>query len=268
MLRKRLLGPLLLGVAAVTFIAEAGAQQTSQSGAAVKDLVNYVQEARKLGLKDNDLRQNAIAAGWKPEQIDQAMKPAHAEPAPPGGPSPTPAAAPDVTEPRPNRGVADEYQIGSGDILQIQVWKEPEASVQSVVVRADGKIAVPFVKELTVSGLTPGQAEQLITTRLKPFYQDPEVSVIVREVHSKKIYLVGALKRPGILDMKYPMTVLQAVTEAGGLTDFAKRKKIYVLRTENGKEFRFPFNYDSVLRGEMMEQNIWIMPNDMIVVPQ
>jgi polysaccharide export outer membrane protein len=77
---------------------------------------------------------------------------------------------------------------------------------------------------------------------------------------------VVGVKHEGADDLKYPMTVLQALTEAGGLTDYAKRKKIYILRTENGRQFRLPFNYDVVIRGEQLEQNIWVMPNDTIVV--
>jgi polysaccharide biosynthesis/export protein len=275
--RKLLLGFMTLCLA--TMAPLMAADQSVTTDTSIKALVGYIEEARKLGLKDGDLRQNAVAAGWKPDQVDEAMKqiaaapPAAAAPSadgatePAAGTSSDSTTVPTVQDPKPDRGVGEEYQIGSGDILQIQVWKEPEASVQSVIVRADGKIAVPFIKEVTVVGMTPVQAEKIITTRLKPFYRDPEVSVIVREVHSKKVYLVGAVRHAGTFDLKYPMTVLQCLTEAGGPTDFAKKKKIYVLRTEGGKEFRFPFNYEAVLRGEMMEQNIWIMPNDMIVVP-
>jgi polysaccharide biosynthesis/export protein len=163
--------------------------------------------------------------------------------------------------------VPPQYHIGAGDLLEVIVWKEQDATVPGVIVRADGRIAVPFAKEIHVAGLTPAQAENLIGTRLKPFINDPDVTVIVREVHSKRVYMVGAVKREGVIDMKYPMTVLQALSEAGGLTDYAKRKKIYIMRTENGKQVRVPFNYDAVIRGEAMAQNIEVMPDDTIVVP-
>lgn len=182
---------------------------------------------------------------------------------PQSGAAPAPAsgqvAAPSV--------VPDDYQIGAGDVLQIIVWKEPEATVPSVVVRADGKVGLPFVKDVDLAGLTPAQAEQTLTAKLKPFLNEPDVSVIVREVHSKRIYVVGAVKREGPIDLKYPMTILQALTEAGGPTEFAKRKRIYILRGENGKQSRIYFNYDAVLRGEQMEQNIPVMPGDTLVVP-
>jgi len=180
------------------------------------------------------------------------------------------AAAEDASKapPVPARSVVPpQYRIGSGDILQIIVWKEQEATVPAVVVRADGKVGLPFVKEIDVSGLTPAQAEGAITERLKPFINDPDVTVIVREVHSKRVYMVGAVKHEGIIDLKYPMTILQTISEAGGLTDYAKRKKIYILRNQNGGKAKLYFNYDEVIRGENMAQNIEVMPDDTIVVP-
>jgi polysaccharide export outer membrane protein len=164
--------------------------------------------------------------------------------------------------------VSPQYRIGAGDVLQVIVWKEQDATVPGVVVRADGRIALPFVKEINVLGLTPAQAEGAITDRLKPFINDPDVTVIVREVHSKRIYMVGAVKHEGVIDLKYPMTVLQALSEAGGLTDFAKRKKIYVLRNQiNGQQVKLYFNYDEVIHGQNMAQNIQVAPDDTVVVP-
>jgi polysaccharide export outer membrane protein len=177
------------------------------------------------------------------------------------------ALAPPKSVVPPPSVVPDDYQIGPGDVLQIIVWKEQEATVPSVVVRSDGRVGLPFVKEVDLAGLTPAQAEQAITSGLKPFINEPDVTVIVREVHSKRIYMVGAIKHEGPIDLKYPMTMLQALSEAGGLTDYAKRKRIYILRQENGKETRIYFNYDSVIKGEQMEQNIQVMPGDTIVAP-
>jgi polysaccharide export outer membrane protein len=174
------------------------------------------------------------------------------------------AAAPPVAA---NSVVSPQYRIGAGDLLQVIVWKEQEATVPSVVVRADGKIGLPFAKEVVVADLTPAQAEEAIAARLKPFINDPDVTVIVREVHSKRIYMVGGVKHEGIIDLKYPMTVLQALSEAGGLTDYAKRKKIYILRNQNGARIKLYFNYDAVIRGEDVAQNIEVMPDDTIVVP-
>ena len=166
-----------------------------------------------------------------------------------------------------NRGVPEDYQIGAGDILQISVWKEPDASVPSVVVRPDGKISMPLLKELEVAGMTPTELERVITQRLSKLINAVDVTIVVSAINSKKIYVVGAARREGPLSYNYKMTVMQGISEAGGLTDYAKRKKIYVLRTENGKEYQLPFNYDEVIKGEKMEQNIQLLPGDTIIIP-
>jgi polysaccharide export outer membrane protein len=161
-----------------------------------------------------------------------------------------------------------DYHIGAGDTLEVSVWKEPDASVPNVVVLPDGKIGLPLLKELNVAGLTPRQVEQAITERLSAIINTPDVTVVVTKVNSKKIYVVGAANKEGPLAYTYRMTVMQAISEAGGLTEYAKRKKIYVLRAEGGKEVRMPFNYDQVVKGEKMEQNIEVLPGDVLVVPQ
>jgi len=166
-----------------------------------------------------------------------------------------------------SRGGQDEYLIGSGDTLQISVWKEPEVSVPSVVVRPDGKITVPLVKEVEVGGLTPRQAEKRIAEGLTKYITDANVTVVLAAINSKKVYIIGAVKKEGTLPYTYGMSVMQALSEAGGLNDYAKRKKIYILRTEAGREYRLDFNYDEVIRGERMEQNIMVLPGDTVVIP-
>ena len=161
----------------------------------------------------------------------------------------------------------EDYLIGEGDVLQVSVWGEPAASVQSATVRPDGKISMPLIKEVAVAGLTPAQVEATIQEQLSKIIRAPDVTVIVAQINSKKIFLTGAVKREGPLKYTYRMTVLQAISEAGGLTDYAKRKNIYVLHNENGRQYRLPFNYISVLKGESMEQNIMLSPGDTIVVP-
>ena len=159
------------------------------------------------------------------------------------------------------------YRIGAGDALQINVWKEPEAS-GSVVVRPDGKISLPLVKEVDVLGLMPTELEKVLTAKLAHFIRDADVTVVVQQIHSKKVYLVGAAKKEGPVPLLSSMTVLQVLSEAGGVTDYAKRRKIYVLRTVNGKQTKLAFDYDAVIKGEHMEQNIPVLPDDTIVVPQ
>lgn len=162
---------------------------------------------------------------------------------------------------------SDEYQIGEGDVLQISVWGEPAASVPSVVVRPDGKISMPLLNDVRVAGLTPAQAEKLITDGLANMIKAANVTVMVAQINSKKIYLLGAVKKEGTIPYSYRITVLQALSEAGGLTEYAKRKKIYVMRNENGQEHRLPFDYDAVVKGQHMELNISLLPGDTIVVP-
>jgi polysaccharide export outer membrane protein len=198
-----------------------------------------------------------------PKAAESANAPASPSPAATTGPAPV------VSTPSsdPNRGVPDDYEIGAGDVLSITVWKEPDATVPRVAVRPDGKISVPLIKEIAVAGLTPSQAEKMIAQKLSALIVGADVTVVVNEIHSKKIYVTGRVKKEGPIPMNYPMTLMQALSEAGGLTDYAKRKKIYVLRHENGREYRLPFDYDAALRGERMELNIPLRPGDTIVVP-
>lgn len=159
------------------------------------------------------------------------------------------------------------YRIGPGDTLQIDVWKEPEASTP-VTVRSDGVITLPMVKEISVRGMTPRELEAVLTEKLARFFHEPDVTVMVKEIHSEKVYLVGAVRKEGPIPLQAPLTVLQAVAEAGGLTDYAKRGKIYILRQENSKQVRIPFDYQAVIKGQHMESNISLRPGDTVVVPQ
>lgn len=186
-------------------------------------------------------------------------------------PASAPAASKDSTVPEKgadeNASVPAGYHIGAGDVLQIVVWKEPEASVQSVVVRPDGIITIPLLKEINVLAVTPVELQKILTDKLQPFIHGADVTVVVREIHSKKVYLVGAVNRVGPVPLLSNMTVLQVLAEAGGITDYAKKKKIYIMRQQNGKQVKLPFDYDAVLKGEHMEQNIPVLPDDTIVVP-
>jgi polysaccharide export outer membrane protein len=200
----------------------------------------------------------------------QPAGPAPSESAPPASPAPAPEAAGSpagTVKPQvPEGGHADDYLIGEGDVLQVAVWGEPTASVLSATVRPDGKISMPLIKDVMVAGQTPAQVEKVVQEQLGKIIRAADVTVIVAQINSKKIFLVGAVKREGPLKYTYRMTVLQAISEAGGLTDYAKRKDIYVLHTESGRQYRLPFNYNAVLKGEHMEQNILLSPGDTIVV--
>ena len=158
------------------------------------------------------------------------------------------------------------YIIGEQDSLLITVWKEREIS-GGAVVRPDGKITVPLVGEIKAVGMTPVQLQTILAEKLKPFVNVPQVTVAVAEIRSRKVYLIGHAAREGPFMINSSTTVLQVIAQAGGLKDFAKRNKIYILR-QNGKEqVRFSFNYNDVIRGKKPEQNILLEPGDTIVVP-
>jgi polysaccharide export outer membrane protein len=210
-----------------------------------------------------------IAAGSTPiVEEKQALSPATPAPAMAEPKNPVGVEPDHAGSVKPNRGVPDEYRIGEGDVLQVSVWGEAAASVPSVVVRLDGMISMPLIKDVHVSGLTPAEAEKNITELLSKQIRAADVTVIVSGINSKKVFFVGGgIRKEGPLPFTYRMTIMQGISEAGGLTDYAKRKKIYVLRNENGRQYKLPFDYDAVLKGEHMEQNLPLLPGDTIVVP-
>jgi polysaccharide export outer membrane protein len=169
----------------------------------------------------------------------------------------------------PTRSVSandPDYVIGPQDTLQINVWKEPEVSGPAVV-RLDGKISLPLVNDLEAAGKTPLQLGGVITDRLKEYITDPRVTVIVTAIKSKRIFLMGEVGHQGPVDMLPNMTVLQALASAGGFSQYANLKKIYILRNQGGSQVKIPFNYKEVIRGRSPEQNIVLKPGDTIVVP-
>ncbi|MGB7554290.1 MAG: polysaccharide biosynthesis/export family protein [Candidatus Korobacteraceae bacterium] len=172
------------------------------------------------------------------------------------------APAPRVANVRP-----DTYIIGSDDVLTVNVWKEPEMS-KTVPVRPDGMISLPLLGEIKARGLTPVQLEDQISDLMKKIMSDPQVTVIVNQVNSLNFNIVGQVMKPGYFPLTRPLTVLDAIALCGGFRDFAKQKKIYVLRkTPDGKEERLKFNYKQVIKGQNMAQNIQLQPHDTVVVP-
>jgi len=161
-----------------------------------------------------------------------------------------------------------EYRIGPGDVLGIEVWKEPDATSPSAPVRPDGKLSLPMVGEVDAADRTPRELEALLTARYREYIRDTHVTVFVKEINSKKVYLVGEVRKEGPVRIQAPITILQALAEAGGVTDYAKRRKIYVLRTVDGHEERLPFDYDAVLKGQNTEQNVILLAGDTVVVPR
>ena len=169
--------------------------------------------------------------------------------------------------PTPAKPHDDSFVIGNDDVLAINVWKEPDVS-RSVPVRSDGKISLPLVGEIQAAGETPLKLEQGIAARMKNFIEDPEVTVIVQQVNSRKFNILGYVIKPGSYGLTSSATVLDAIALAGGFRDFAKQKSIYVLRQNpDGTQSRLPFNYKDVIKGKNSAQNVKLQPNDTIVVP-
>lgn len=180
--------------------------------------------------------------------------------------TPTPAAAP-APEVLPVAGpltISPNYVIGADDTLKIDVWKEPQLSGQQPV-RPDGKITLPLINDVAAAGFTPMQLEADITARLTKFVTDPVVSVTVLGVLSKRVFMVGEVGRPGPLSITPGMTILQAIATAG-LTPYANKKHIYILRGDAAKQEKIPFDYNKALKkGDM--QGVSLIPGDTIVVP-
>ncbi|MBZ5657222.1 MAG: polysaccharide export protein [Acidobacteriia bacterium] len=165
----------------------------------------------------------------------------------------------------PSSQAGPEYVIGPEDVLLISVWKEADLTA-TLPVRPDGKISLPLLSDVQAAGLTPIQLAESVTEKLKKYIADPRVTVVVTQINSKRIYMVGEVAHTGPMPMLPNMTALQALSSAG-LTQFANTKGIYILRMENGKQQKMPVNYRKLVKGEQMEQNYLLQPGDTIVVP-
>ena len=201
------------------------------------------------------------------------MKPAFAKPAgsptsaKDGGSEQDGRRPTDQTEAPSDKKVGDDYLIGPSDVLAINVWKDAELS-RTVPVRPDGKISLPLIGELEVSGLTALNVQTLLVEKLKEFISKPQVSVIVQEVKSRTYVIVGKISKPGSYQLGKPTTVLEAIAIAGGFLEFAKVNKLYVLRVQpDGSRVRIPFNYKKVLNGRGPDENVDLKNGDTIVVP-
>jgi polysaccharide export outer membrane protein len=158
------------------------------------------------------------------------------------------------------------YSIAPEDVLTIDVWKEPEIS-RTVPVRRDGKISLPLLNDVQAAGLTPTQLGAEIVEKLRATIVHPQVTVIVAQMSSLRIYILGQVTRAGAYPLVPDMTVMQALSIAGGFTPYANLKKIYVMRSENGASRIFPMNYKEVISGRKTQQNIPLKAGDTIVVP-
>lgn len=175
---------------------------------------------------------------------------------------PTPTGQPEIPA-----GIAtpDGYVIGADDVLTIVFWRDKDMT-QDVQVRPDGKISLPLLNEVQATGLTPEGLRERITEASKRFFEAPTVSVVVKQINSRKVYITGQVSKPGTYALMGPMNVLQLLTLAGGVLEYAKQDNIGIFRIEGGKQVRLRFNYKEFIRGKNLEQNIELKPGDQVVV--
>lgn len=176
--------------------------------------------------------------------------------------APAPSAAP---APRMSATVPGDYVIGPEDVLSISVWKN-EALSRTLPVRPDGKISLPLLHDVHAAGLTAMQLRDKLSVALSEFIPNPDVSVIVSEVRSFRVSVMGEVHKPGVLYFKSDTTILEAIAMAGGFRDFASPSKIVVFRKDaNGRTVKIPFNYNKAMKAD--GENLALKTGDVIVVP-
>jgi polysaccharide biosynthesis/export protein len=183
--------------------------------------------------------------------------------------NPTPPAATAATAPvSAPRAVSlpVDFVIGPEDVISVLFWREQEMSGDQAV-RPDGRITLPLVGDMTAAGLRPEELKAQIETAAAKFLTEPNVTVVVKEIHSRKVFITGEVKTAGEYPLTGPRTVMQLIALAGGLTEFADGNGITVMRMENGRQRSFQFRYKDVARGKGLAQNILLQPGDTVVVP-
>ena len=174
-----------------------------------------------------------------------------------------PAATPPAAAPP---GSSADYQIGPEDVLDIAVWNNPAIS-RTTPVRPDGMISLPLLNDVQAAGLTPMQLRDSIAKRLTEYLPNPEVSVIVREVNHFKVSVLGEVRKPGRYDFRGHASVLDAIAMAGGLSDFAARSRIVVLRNNGNGQERIPVNYNKIVSASATQNDVPLRPGDIVFVP-
>ena len=224
-----------------------------------------------------------VAPAWAAAQTP-AQQPAPSAPAAP--PPPTPAPAPPAqggTKPPavqaqapagaqaqtvPTTGIQPPagYIIGARDVLSVIFWRDKDMSAD-VSVRPDGMISLPLINEVKAEGLTPDQLRDQVAQLAARYIADPTVSIVVREINSRQVFITGEVNKPGAYSLMMPTSVMQLISLAGGLREYAKTKDIVILRTESGKQTAIPFNYKDVMNRKKLTQNILLQPGDTVIVP-
>ena len=160
----------------------------------------------------------------------------------------------------------EEYVIGAEDVLEIAVWQNQDLS-RTVTVRPDGKISLPLVHDIQAAGLTPDELKQALTRSLRPYMDAPNVTVIVQQINSWRIFVQGEVRTPGVYPIKSRTTLSQAIALAGGFTEFARKGKIKILRRKNGRTETISVNYNRIVSDPRSELDIYLKPGDTVIVP-
>ena len=203
----------------------------------------------------------------------------HAQSQPPAQTTGAPTSGAGPTTAQPNRTAASpapvaptavptppDYVIGPQDVLSIVYWREKDISAD-VTVRPDGMISLPLLNDIQAAGLTPTQLHDRLMEESRRYIEDPNVTVVVSEINSRKAFITGEIANPGEYPLSGPTTVIQLIAKAGGLRDYANSKKIVIVRTENGRVVTYPFNYKDVVNRKSLKLNIELKPGDTVIVP-
>jgi len=223
-------------------------------------LVTVITLAPHVAWAQATTRQPAPTTGATTPSTTKPPAPSTTKPTPPATPAPTPATAP-ATQP-PAQAVPSDYRIGTEDVLGILFWREMEMS-GDVTVRPDGMITLPLLGDVRAVGLSTDQLRDILQKNASKILTDANVTVVVRQINSRKVYVTGQVGMSGAYPLIGPRTVLQAIAMAGGLTEYAKGEEILIVRGS----MTFKFNYKEVLHGRKLEQNIQLQPGDQVLVP-
>jgi polysaccharide export outer membrane protein len=220
-----------------------------------------------MTIKPSSILQTLACAGLL---LQPAGSAAQSRPGPPvtaarRAPSPAAPAAATVPAPAARGWHEEEYRLGPGDKLRVEVYRETQLS-QSLQVRPDGRITLPLIGDMAATGRTPGELRDAIATSLKEFVTNPVVTVIVQEAVAAQVFVIGEVASPGAQVMQGPLTVLQALSQAGGLKEFANRSDVRILRKNgSGLTTTIPFDYKNAIKGRV--EPVLLQPGDTVVVP-
>jgi polysaccharide export outer membrane protein len=163
--------------------------------------------------------------------------------------------------------IAPDYVIGADDVLSIMFWRDKDLSAPEVIVRPDGKVTLPLLNDVQAAGRTPEELGNAIRDAARKFVEDPNPTVIVKEIKSRRVFITGRIEKPGPYPLNGKTTILQLIAMAGGLREFVDGKDISLMRSEQGKQSVYAFNYQDVVKKRYLHQNIELKPGDVVVVP-